>query len=42
MAKIDPDSLPAYKAYVDRLAATPAVAAALERERLPLHAFKKD
>ncbi|GAA4413970.1 glutathione S-transferase family protein [Quisquiliibacterium transsilvanicum] len=42
MAKIDPDSLPAYKAYVDRLAATPAVAAALERERLPLHTFKKD
>lgn len=42
MAKIDPDSLPAYKAYVDRLATTPAVAAALERERLPLHTFKKD
>ena len=42
MARIDPDSLPAYKAYVERLAATPAVAAALERERLPLHTYKKD
>jgi glutathione S-transferase len=42
MARIDPDSLPAYKAYVERLATTPAVAAALERERLPLHTFKKD
>ena len=41
MAGIDPDSLPTYKAYVERLAQQPAVAAALERERLPLHAYKK-
>ena len=41
MAKIDPDTLPAYKAFVERLAATPAVAAALERERLPLHTYTK-
>lgn len=42
MAKIDPASLPVYKAWVERLALAPAVAAALERERLPLHAYKPD
>jgi glutathione S-transferase len=41
MAGIDPDSLPTYKAYVERLAQQPAIAAALERERLPLHTYKK-
>jgi glutathione S-transferase len=38
---IDPDSLPQYKAYVDRVAALPPLAAALQREGLPLHMFKK-
>ena len=28
-------------AYVERLAQQPAIAAALERERLPLHTYKK-
>lgn len=32
LAEIDADSLPAYKAYVDRVAAHPAVAAAMARE----------
>ncbi|HEY4372876.1 MAG TPA: glutathione S-transferase family protein, partial [Burkholderiales bacterium] len=41
LAGIDPDSYPAYKAYVDRIAALPAIAAALEREKQPLHYFKK-
>lgn len=41
MAGIDPDSLPAYKAFVERLAVLPPVAAALARERVPLHAYKK-
>jgi glutathione S-transferase len=41
IAGIDPDTLPVYKAYVDRLAALPMVAAAIERERIVLHAFKK-
>lgn len=41
VAGIDPDTLPQYKAYVDRIAALPAVAAALDRERLPLHTYKK-
>ena len=41
LAEIDPDSLPRYKAYVDRLAQQPAVAAAIERERLQLNVFKK-
>ena len=41
IAGIDPDTLPVYKAYVDKLAALPAVAAAVERERILLHTFKK-
>lgn len=38
---IDPDTLPATKAYVERLAAEPAVAAVIDRERLPLHLYRK-
>lgn len=41
MAGIDPDTLPDYKAFVERLAAYPAVAAALERERIPVNTYKK-
>ncbi|MDB5804963.1 MAG: glutathione S-transferase [Betaproteobacteria bacterium] len=41
LAGIDPDSFPGYKAFVERVAALPPVAAALERERQPLHYFKK-
>ncbi|HEX4328266.1 MAG TPA: glutathione S-transferase family protein [Burkholderiales bacterium] len=41
LAGIDPDSFPAYKAYVDRIAALPPVVAALADERQPLHYFKK-
>lgn len=40
MMGIDPDTLPAYKAFVERLAGEPAVAAALERERIPLNPYK--
>ena len=39
-AGIDPDSLPAYKAYVGRVMAAPPVAAALERERIKLDTYK--
>ena len=38
---IDPDTLPAYKAYVERVAAQPSVAAALAREGAPLNMYKK-
>lgn len=38
---IDPDALPACKAFAERLAAEPAVAAVIERERLPLHMYRK-
>ncbi|MCL4184600.1 MAG: glutathione S-transferase family protein [Burkholderiaceae bacterium] len=41
LAGIDPDSLPAYKAYVDRVAAHPAVAAAIAREGIKLATFRK-
>jgi glutathione S-transferase len=41
LAGIDPDTLPAYKAFVERLAVVPPVAAALAREGIPLHAYKK-
>jgi glutathione S-transferase len=37
---IDPDSLPAYKAYVERLAALPPVAAAMAREGIDLATYK--
>jgi len=40
-AGIDPDSLPAYKAYVERVMQAPPVAAALERERIRLDTYKK-
>ena len=38
---IDPDSLPALKAYVARVVQAPPVAAALERERVKLDTYKK-
>jgi glutathione S-transferase len=41
LAGIDPDSMPAYKAFVDRIAAVPPVSQALVREAQPLHYFKK-
>ncbi len=41
LAGIDPESLPQYKAYVDRIAALAPLAAALKREGLPLHMYKK-
>jgi glutathione S-transferase len=37
---INPASIPKYHAYIERLAKQPAMAAALERERIPLHTFK--
>lgn len=40
-AGIDPDSLPVYKAHVDRVAAHPAVAAAMAREGIKLSTFRK-
>ena len=39
-AGIDPASLPAYKAFVDRVAAHPAVAAAMAREGIDLDTYK--
>lgn len=39
-AGIDPKSLPAYLAYVERVMAAPPVAAALERERIKLDTYK--
>lgn len=39
-AGIDPDSLPAYRAYVERAMGAPAVAAALARERIKLDTYK--
>lgn len=41
IAGIDPDDLPGYKAYVERIATDPAIATVIERERIPLHAYKK-
>ena len=41
LAGIDPDSMPAYKAFVERIAALPAVAQALAREAQPLHYYRK-
>lgn len=40
IAGINPVSMPAYHAYVERLAQAPAVAAVIERERLQLNMFK--
>jgi len=39
-AGIDPKSLPAYLAYVERVMAAAPVAAALERERIKLDTYK--
>jgi glutathione S-transferase len=39
-AGIDPASLPAYRAYVERVMQAPPVAAALERERVKLDTYK--
>jgi glutathione S-transferase len=41
LAGIDPDTLPAYKAFVARLATAPAVAAAMAREGIALETYKK-
>jgi glutathione S-transferase len=41
MAGIDPDTLPVYRDFTGRVAAVPAVAIALERERVPLNMYKK-
>jgi glutathione S-transferase len=38
---IDPADFPVYRAYVQRIAEVPAVAAALARERVPLDMYKK-
>lgn len=40
LAGIDPASLPAYRAYVERLAQQPAVAAAIAREGIKLDTYK--
>jgi glutathione S-transferase len=40
IAGIDPKSLPAYLAYVERVMAAPPVVAALERERVKLDTYK--
>jgi len=40
IAGIDPQSLPGYLAYVERVMAAPPVAAALERERVKLDTYK--
>ena len=39
-AGIDPRSLPAYSAYIERVMAEPSVAAVLDRERIKLDTFK--
>ena len=39
-AGVDPASLPAYSAYVQKVMAAPPVAAALERERIKLDTYK--
>jgi glutathione S-transferase len=39
-AGIDPKSLPAYSAYVERVIAAPPVAAVMERERIKLDTYK--
>lgn len=39
-AGIDPASLPSYRAYVERVVAAPAVAAAIARERIKLDTYK--
>ena len=39
-AGIDPGSLPAYRAYVERVIQAPPVAAAMARERIALDTYK--
>lgn len=41
LASIDPESLPVYNAYVQRVAQAAPVAAAIERERLQLNMLRK-
>lgn len=41
LAGIDPDGYPAYRAFVERVAAVPAVGAALAREGAPLNMYRK-
>ena len=41
LAGIDPDTLLEYRSFVDRVAAVPAVAAALAREGAPLNMYRK-
>jgi glutathione S-transferase len=41
LAGIDPDTLPQYKAFVERVAKVPAVATALAREGAPLNMYRK-
>jgi len=41
LAGIDPDTLPGLKAFVERVSAAAPVAAAMERERIPVHMYKK-
>lgn len=40
LAGIDPASFPAYKAYVERIATEPAIAAAMAREGIKLETYK--
>lgn len=40
IAGIDPNSLPAYRAYIDRVTSAPAVVTVMERERIKLDTFK--
>jgi glutathione S-transferase len=40
MTGINPATIPAYHAYVEKLAKHPAMAAAIERERIPVQTFK--
>jgi glutathione S-transferase len=40
MTGINPTSIQPYHDYVERLAKHPAIAAAIERERIPLHTYK--
>jgi glutathione S-transferase len=41
-ARIDPDTMPAYKAYVARVAASAPIAAAIAREGFKLDVYKRD
>jgi glutathione S-transferase len=41
LAGIDPDTMPQYKGFVERIATVPPVAAALAREGAPLNMYRK-